>query len=56
MIKLKRFYQKHKKATDANSYVETACLTSASLALLLVIALRGYLNARKENREVRKAN
>ena len=56
MIKLKRFRQKRKKATNTNSYVETVYSTSASLALLLVIVLRGYLNARKENREVRKAN
>jgi hypothetical protein len=49
-----RRFQKHKKATETIGYAETAYLASISLILLLAIASRGYINARKGTSEIRK--
>jgi len=51
-----RYFQKHKKTTETIAYAETAYLASISLILLLFIASKGYINARKGTSKVRKTN
>jgi|1_EtaG_2_1085319.scaffolds.fasta_scaffold45229_2 hypothetical protein len=51
-----RCFQKHKKTIETIGYAETAYLASISLILLLFIASRGYINARKGTSKVRKTN
>ena len=49
-------YKKRKLQTNNIGLREAVCSTSASLLLLLFIASRGYINAKKGTINVRKTN